>query len=158
MDQEPISSAGIAAQGVFVSRFTHALDPKKRITIPSEWREQIGKPESVYVIPNMDSKCLNVFPAKEMARRIEKFRLHSISDSRARQFARNLASQSDLVQWDVQGRIRIKDGLLEFAGLVGEVVLVGAFDSFEIWNPEQLGKSGGLDQGTLLDAARYVGF
>jgi MraZ protein len=158
MDQETTTPITGLAQGVFVSRFTHSLDPKKRITIPSDWREQVGKPESVYVMPDIQSKCLTVFPANEMARRIEKLRRHSVSDTSARQFARNIASQSDLVSWDVQGRIRVKDTLLDFAGLTNEVVLVGAFHIFELWNPEQLDKVGGIDMGTLRDDARRLDF
>lgn len=144
--------------GGFVNRFTHSLDPKKRITIPAKWRELIGKPAGVYVIPDMEAKCLVVLPAKEMARRIEKFRQHTFSDTKARQFARTLASQSDYAEWDVQGRVRINDTLLDFAGLTNDVMLVGALHCFEIWNPDQFGTSGGLGQETLLDAARHAGF
>lgn len=147
------------AFGSFVGMYNHSLDPKKRITIPSDWREQIGKPESVYVMPSIHSKCLMVCPAVEMARRIEKLRQYSVADARARQFARILASQSELIGWDVQGRIRIKDPLLNFAGLSNEIVLTGAYDFFELWNPEEHSKKDkNLDEATMQDMARYVGF
>ena len=148
----------IAGQGVFVGNFTHSLDPKKRLTIPSQWRAQVDSPKSLYVLPDVKDQCLGVFPAAEMAIRTEKMRRHSIGDSKARQFARVLASQSDLVSWDSQGRIRVKDELLAFAGLVDQVVLVGAFDRFELWNPDQWHGTGGMDRSKLEEAARYVGF
>lgn len=147
----------IEGQGIFVSRFKHSLDSKKRLTIPSEWRAQINAPRSLYVIPDVHHPCLRVFPSREMIRRLEKMRHHSIADRTAREFARVLASQSDLVAWDSQGRIRVKDALMEFAGLSDQVVLVGAFDSFELWSPEKLESVAGLDQGGMKDAARYVG-
>ena len=93
-----------------------------------------------------------------MAFRLEKMRRQSIADRKARGFARVLASQSELVAWDSQGRIRIKDDLLNFAGLTDKVVLVGAFDSFELWSPASLDAAGGMDRDKLQDAARYVGF
>jgi len=96
-----------------------------------------------------------------MTRIMDKMRKHSIADAKARQFARILGSQSDLVSWDAQGRIRIKDDLLSFAGILDQVVMVGTFDSFEIWNPENLKLTGGIgqvNQDDLRDAARYVGF
>jgi MraZ protein len=140
------------------AHFAHLLDPKRRLTIPSEWRAQVGTPAGLYVLPDVQNKCLCVFPAGEMMRRIESMRRHSIADTKARNFARALASRSDLVSWDAQGRIRVKDELLNFAALVDHVVLVGAFDRFELWNPDQLKQSGGIDQTNIQDAAQYVGF
>jgi MraZ protein len=148
----------VQGQRVFVSTFTHSLDPKRRLTIPSEWRAQVGEPRSLYVLPHLHDDCLCVFPAEEMVRRLEKMRHHSLGDRQARQFARALASQSDLVSWDSQGRIRIKDALLSYAGLVDHVVMVGAFDCFELWSPDRLESAGGMDRGTLRQAAQYVGF
>jgi len=148
----------ISGHGVFVSKFTHSLDPKKRLTIPSEWRAQVGATNGLYVLPDVHQTCLCVFPAVEMTRRLEKIRHHSIADRKARHFARVLASQSDLVFWDSQGRIRIKDELLGFAGLVDQVILMGAFDSFELWSPNYLREAGGMEQGNLREAAQYVGF
>ncbi len=148
----------VRGQGVFVSTFTHSLDPKKRLTIPSQWRAQVGDPKSLYVLPDVRHKCLCLFPSGEIAYRLRKMREHSIADDKARSFARVLASQSDLVSWDSQGRIRIKDALLAFAGLQNQVALVGAFDRFELWNPDTLEKSGGLADSAMEEAAKYVGF
>ena len=148
----------VRGQGVFVGSFTHSLDPKRRLTIPSQWRAQVGDPKSLYVLPDVHHKCLCVFRSCDIAERLQKIRQHSIADTRARQFARVLASQSDLVAWDSQGRIRIKDELLKFADLVDQVTLVGAFDRFELWSPDHLQNSGGMDSGTLEEAAKYVGF
>ncbi|MBN2301516.1 MAG: hypothetical protein JXN60_03265 [Lentisphaerae bacterium] len=156
--EDTILENEIRGQGVFVSNYTHSLDPKKRLTIPSGWRAQVGTPKSLYVLPDVDHKCLCVFPAAEMAHRIVKMRNHSIADNKARHFARILGSQSDLVSWDAQGRIRIKDELLEFAELHDQVTMVGAFDRFELWNPDNLRGEGGIDRSGIQEAARYVGF
>lgn len=148
----------IKGQGMFVSTFRHSLDPKRRLTIPSEWRAQVGEPRGLYVLPDVHHRCLCVLPAKAILPRLERMKQHSIADMKARQFARTLASQSDLVTWDTQGRIRVKDDLLDFAGLKDDVALVGAFDSFELWNPDRLKEQGGMDPSGLQEAARYVGF
>jgi MraZ protein len=157
-ETDDILEKEIKGQGVFVSTFTHSLDPKKRLTIPSSWRAQVGSPKSLYVLPDVHYRCLCVFPAAEMGRRLEKMRHHSFGDRQAREFARVIGSQADLVSWDAQGRIRIKDELLDFAKLVDQVVLVGAIDRFEIWCPGELAAAGRADQQKLQDAARYVGF
>jgi division/cell wall cluster transcriptional repressor MraZ len=118
----------------------------------------VGNPKSLYVLPDVTHKCLCLFRACDIAERLQKVRQHSIADTKARQFARMLASQSDLVAWDSQGRIRVKDALLHFADLKDQVALVGAFDRFELWNPDQFQGSGSMDRGGLEEAAKYVGF
>ena len=160
MEERDITMSGeLAGHGVFVNTYSHSLDSKKRLTIPSDWRELVGVPRRLFVLPGVNVKCLCVYPAREMTRRLEKLRNLSIADEKGRQLARTLASRSDLVPWDSQGRIRIKDELLDFADLVNQVVLVGTFDGFELWSPDQWKQqSGMMDQTGLGEAARYVGF
>lgn len=146
-------------EGVFVNTYVHSLDPKKRLTVPSDWRELVGVPRRLFVLPGVNDQCLCVYPAREMTRRMERLRNLSIADRKGRQLARTLASRSDLVPWDSQGRIRIKDDLLNYAGLVNQVVLVGTFDGFELWNIDQWNEQQKtLDQDSLGEAAQYVGF
>jgi DNA-binding transcriptional regulator/RsmH inhibitor MraZ len=63
------------------------------------------------------------------------------------------------LEWDGQGRIRVKDELMASAGLSTEVVLVGALDVIELWSPENWDaeKNAG-DAPSLGDAAREIGF
>ena len=153
--QEPVLGSG-----GFTSNFLHALDPKKRLTIPSVWRAEVGVPKSLYVLPGLNNeKCLYVYPAREMAKRLDKFRKIGIGDKKARLFARILASRSDLVAWDSQGRIRIKDELLTGAKITDQVKLVGAFDRFELWSPELWQEaSASVDATTMDEAVRYLDF
>lgn len=160
MEDRDITTTGDAAgQGVFVNTYTHSLDSKKRLTIPSDWRELAGTPKRLFVLPGVNDQCLCVYPAREMTRRLDRLRNLSIADVRGRQLARVLASRSDLVPWDSQGRIRIKDELLQFAELINQVVLVGTFDGFELWSPDRWKEQvSSVDRPELGDAARYVGF
>lgn len=157
--EQDVVVSGLAGQGVFVDTFFHKLDGKKRLTIPSAWRDVVGSPSCVIVMPGVHDPCLCAYPAREMNRRLEKLRGTSIADSRARHFARTLASRSNLLPWDGQGRIRVSDELLKFAGLQEDVVLVGAFESFELWSPEKWKERVKLNTASELgEAASYVGF
>ncbi|HNR94072.1 MAG TPA: hypothetical protein PKK36_05615 [Kiritimatiellia bacterium] len=90
---------------------------------------------------------------------MESLRNLSIADERGRQLARTLASRSDWCPWDAQGRIRIKDDLLDYASLTNQVVLVGTFDGFELWDPDRWSKvDTSANPDVLGDAAKYVGF
>ena len=158
-DKDTGGGGDAAVHGVFVNTYTHGLDPKKRLTIPSDWRELAGVPKRLFVLPGVNDQCLCVYPAREMVRRLERIRSLSMADERGRQFTRTLASRSDLVPWDSQGRIRVKDELLNYAGLKTDVVLVGTFDGFELWSPEKWKQQqASVTQSSLGEAARYVGF
>jgi len=146
------------AQGVFVGNFVHSLDPKRRLTVPSEWRDYVGDPNTLYVLPGVEEHYLTVFPAREMVQRLQRLRNLSIADAKARQFARILGSQSQLAPWDSAGRIRIKDDLLEYAGLSDQVVLAGMIEGFELWSPERWKAVRSTDAVSLGEAARHVGF
>lgn len=148
--------AGI--QNVFVDTFTHGLDAKKRLTIPSEWRALVGSPDRLFVLPSAVERCLAVYPARVIAQRLQKLNDFSEVDEEAQNHMRELAANANLVPWDAQGRIRIKDNLLEYAQLNTEVVMVGVFTRFELWSPELWKqKQPVIDQQKLGKAARSVG-
>ncbi len=139
----------------FASEFLHSLDEKKRIIIPSIWREIVGEPKSIYVIPGLNEPCLYLYPTKQWNARLTRLQQTSYSEPKVRMFLRVLASQSEVVSWDTQGRIRIKDDLLRHAKLVSEVKLVGAWDRFELWSPEEWQKAlASVDQATMEEGRR----
>jgi MraZ protein len=143
-----------------MGEFRHALDPKKRLTIPSEWREQFGDEPSLVVLPGMNRKCLMLLPASDVARRVQNaIQSRSLTDARSRQVASRLGSMGSRLEWDGQGRIRVKDELMALAGLSSEVVLVGALDVIELWSPENwAAENNASDAPSLGDAAREIGF
>jgi MraZ protein len=145
----------------FLNSFTHSLDPKRRLTIPSEWREPFRETPTLYVLPDFFEKCLRLIPDVDMEHRLAKIRQIPISDRRGREFVRELGRQSDKVQWDSAGRIRIKDELLEWANLAEQVILIGAVDTFELWEPgnlSRIGRVSGVDQDKLREASQFAGF
>ena len=144
--------------GAFVGRYTHSLDSKKRVTIPSDWREAAGNPV-LFVLPGVKVKCLYVVPAHEMAQRLKKVREASVANVQAQNFMREFFSRADRVTLDAQGRIRVKDELLEFAGIINQMVLAGVGSKFELWSPESWNEQNSqLDQSKFAEAAQFIGF
>ena len=141
--------------------YTHSLDPKKRLTIPSEWRENVGTPNSLYVLPGLglaNRRYLSVFPASKMAERLKKISSLSVADTKGRQFARLLGSQSQLAPWDSAGRIRISDSLLGYGNLLDQVELVGVIDHFELWNADEWKQVGAMGISELRESALNIQF
>jgi MraZ protein len=156
-------SEGYGAQPspIYSGVFTHSLDPKKRLTIPVDWRIAVGRPEKVFVMPGFDGEpCLYVFPMRVMAARLEAVSKALVSDPNYRVFTRTMGENSAEVPWDSQGRIRIPDHLLLKGGLVSEVYMLGAKDRFELWNPENRKQYRDEKEGTitLSQAAKLLGF
>ena len=155
----PINESGqLTGQGGFLSTVVHSLDAKKRLIIPADWRELTGVPARLVVIPSMTEQCIWLYPARDWSRRLEKLRNVSSADEDVRQAVRVLASRSELVSWDAQGRIRIKDELLSYAALTNQVMLVGAFERFELWEPDLWKQQvGAVDPISLKKAVQFVG-
>jgi MraZ protein len=144
--------------GAFVGQYVHSMDGKKRVTIPSDWREAAENPV-LFVLPGVNEKCLYVYTAREMAERLQKVRAASVANVQAQKFLRDFFSRADRVSLDAGGRIRVKDSLLEYAGIINQMVLVGVGSRFELWSPESWNEQNSqMDQSQFAEAAQYIGF
>ena len=110
---------------------TRNLDPKKRLTVPSMWREALGG-DYVYVMKDPNLHCLRLIPPRIMDARIEELERISLVDANANDQLEYIGANSDALEFDVQGRIRINDEMLAFAGLKGAVELRGGIRSATI--------------------------
>jgi len=139
----------------FVGEFTHALDPKGRLTIPSKWRISGG--ESTYLALPNPGGYITVYPPKTVARLEEKVAEASFSDTRTQALLMELFSKAHSFGCDKQGRINLNDKLLEHAGIKKKAVLVGNFSAFAIWSEDQYSKRESADQRNIFDAMRELG-
>ena len=149
---------GEAGVANFMGRHLHALDGKKRLTIPSAWRETVGQPAQLVALPSLAEKCIWVYPAREWNLRVAQLRKVPSADETVRHVLRVVASRSEMLMWDAAGRLRISDESLKHAGLTGQVMMVGAFERFELWEPEQWKlKEEAVDSTVLLSAFQSTG-
>ena len=122
--------------GVLWGRHDFALDPKKRLTIPSEWRGVFGS--VVYVMPDRKEKCINLYPKAEMDAFLEQLRQKALLDPALNRVFAKIGAVSQTLSFDVQGRIRICDKLLQFANLTTTVAMVGSFRMIKLYSPAVL--------------------
>lgn len=121
---------------MFVGSFTHSLDAKHRIIFPSTWRNMIGESNRLFAFPHPDDKCLYLYTADEMMRRLNQLRSGGPIDQKDQQAIRSFTAGADMLVWDAQGRIRIGDNLLAHAEVKEQVVLVGTLTRIELWSLE----------------------
>ena len=114
---------------MFCGEYSHNLDAKKRIILPSKLREQLG--ESVVMTKSVD-KCVALYPLA----RWESFtaKLDSLPDIETRQVKRFLYSAAFETSIDAQGRILVAPNLCEYAALDKSVKVIGVGDHIEIWD------------------------
>ena len=143
---------------VFSGSAMHALDPKRRVTIPSGWRDAMGKPAYVFVMADPHEKCLRLLTNERMQGIQAKLLEKRFSDPTVAQKLRIIGANTEQLPIDVQGRIRISDRLLEFAGIKGRIAFVGAVTYGEIWAAENRAPEATVDQVALGEALAALDF
>ena len=155
---QSVAQTNLAGTGGFVGRYDHALDPKKRFTIPREWRALMGDPEFVYVMPDPVERCINIIPTVEMEARLAKLRERALFDPALAPVLQKIGANSEMPALDVQGRTRISDKLLQCANLTTTVAMVGAVRTIKLWDPAALAPADVVDQAGLREALAQAGF
>lgn len=119
----------------FVGRFDHSLDAKGRLILPAHFRPAFER--GGYLTLNFE-RCLSLWTPGEFDRQSADMQATFREGTpEARNFARIWAAGSVDVEIDRQGRMGIPAHLREFAGLAGAVLVTGAIDHIELWNPEE---------------------
>ena len=121
---------------LFVGSFTHSLDAKRRMIFPSTWRNLTGESNQLFAFPHPDEKCLYLYTAAEMMRRLDELRSGGSVDANDQQAIRSITAGAELLMWDAQGRIRVGENLLAHIEVKEQLVLVGALTRIELWSAE----------------------
>ena len=125
------------ATGLLVNTYERPLDPKKRLTVPSVWRHTLGS-DYVYVMKEEGKPCLQLIPKGVFESRMAGIQEEALSDDDLNDVLERVGEDSELLEFDVQGRIRISDRLLAYANLKGPVVMKGAVRMARLWAPENV--------------------
>ncbi len=119
---------------MLIGEYTHTLDDKNRLSLPSKFRQEMGK--KVFVTPGLDG-CLFVFTGKEWGIISEKLSGSSMLQSDARSFNRFMFAGAEEASVDSIGRILLPDFLKKQATLDEKVVIIGVKDRLEIWDEKK---------------------
>ena len=116
---------------MFLGEYSHTIDDKGRLTIPSKFR---GAMAAGLVVTRGFDRSLMLYPLEEWTEMAERLINKPISDSTVRTFRRRLFSGAIDLSPDNFGRIVIPPYLREFAGIDSEVVVAGMYDYVEVWS------------------------
>jgi MraZ protein len=116
---------------MFIGEYEHTLDDKKRISLPKQFRAQLGK--KMVMTRGLDN-CLFMYPLKEWEKVAKKLETLSFAQADTRGFNRFILSGAAEIETDAAGRILIPDHQKDFAGLGKTVVFAGVSDRVEVWD------------------------
>ena len=109
-------------------KYKHSVDPKGRLFVPSKLREELG--EAFYVTLGLDH-CLSVYTESGWQAILDKYNALPISQARKMRF---LFANAAKCEPDKQGRVLIPQTLRDYAGLTGEIAVIGVSTRAEIWD------------------------
>ena len=119
---------------MFYGRFTHSIDKKGRMTVPSAYRELA--PEGVVVTRGID-QCIMGLTKEAFQNLVDSISSLSLTDPTMRAFGRQIISNSASLEYDSAGRILVPLHLRKLVGIEENVIFVGVGDNFEIWSTEK---------------------
>lgn len=119
----------------FLGSYTYTLDDKGRVSLPAPFRREAA--EQRFVLLQVYPPALALYPQEAWREVEERLRGVMRNDPEARMWVLQVMSNAVEVTPDSQGRILIPSRLQEAARLSGQVLMVGAIDKVELWNPEE---------------------
>ncbi len=123
----------------FLGRYEYQLDEKGRVSLPAAFRREADGDR--FVLLQWEAPALTLFPESAwegVKSRLLEFRRHQ---PEARDYVRWISSNAMEVSPDKQGRILVPAWLQESASLNGRVLLIGAIDRIELWNPDSFSEA-----------------
>lgn len=141
---------------MLIGEFSCAIDNVKgRLNFPAKLREEMG--ERFILCRGNGDRCINAYSVEAFQLLSEKLKQYPMSQ--AKMLRRYLFAGAAEAEPDKQGRIVIPQNLREFAGLVKDVVVIGADDHCEIWDKaEWISVCGDMDAPAMDQLMTEIGF
>lgn len=114
------------------------LDSKGRLSIPTRYRETLNDECEGQMVCTIDlhQPCLLLYPLPEWEKIEYKLSQLSSMNPAERRVQRLLLGHASECQMDNAGRLLIAGTLRQHAFLTKEIMLVGQFNKFELWNEQ----------------------
>ena len=121
---------------MFVSTFETSLDAKGRVSVPASFRHALEGGARIFLYPALDgSACLEGGGDALMMQNAKTLSRLSPTTKARKVFLNRTVSKAVELKLDDTGRIKIPEKHLVMAGVLKDLVFVGAMDRFYIWEP-----------------------
>ncbi len=121
----------------FKGNASYSVDSKGRVAIPAKMRNAMNpEAKGAFTLTRGFEKCIFLYPLDKWEKIEAQYEDLNMYESEARHFVRIVLMWAEEVALDRQGRIRIPESLMKYAGITDKALIIGALDRIEIWNPE----------------------
>ena len=118
--------------------FHRSLDSKGRLMLPPEYRDIIcAASSSASFVLTGYSKFIVAYTMPEWEVFEEKICEVENPSLELSMFRRQIRGRAEELELDTQGRVRVSQALMRFAGLSKDVLLMGQGSTFEIWDTQR---------------------
>lgn len=116
---------------MFIGEYSHTIDEKNRVAMPSKFREELGG--KVILTRGLDF-CLFAYPLETWENLAKRLNSLSLGDPESRGFVRIMLAGASDVSVDRQGRVLVPEYLKSYATLSRNIVVSGIYNRMEIWD------------------------
>ena len=118
---------------MFLGEFTHKVDSKNRIMMPSEFRDDLSEE---FFITKGPENSLVIYTEEEFKKQSDRLD-NLVNESRKnRAIKRMFFSSTIKTTLDKQGRVLLNKNLRDYANIGSEAMIIGNNQSIEIWDVE----------------------
>lgn len=117
----------------FLGTYDATIDDKGRIRLPAKFRALLGES---FIIAQGAENCLSVYPAETWDKLTGQVAGLDSLDIEVMEFRRSLFSTANEGSFDAAGRVLIPQRQRNYADLKKELIAIGNFDCFEIWDKD----------------------
>ncbi|NYG56240.1 division/cell wall cluster transcriptional repressor MraZ [Nocardioides perillae] len=118
---------------MFFGTYTPKLDDKGRLFLPAKFRDELAEG---LVVTRGQERCLTVWSLADFSRMTDRLREAPVTNKATRDYVRMLFAAASQEVPDKQGRIGIPATLRDYASLTRDVMVIGAMNRVEIWDPQ----------------------
>ncbi|WP_105300790.1 MULTISPECIES: division/cell wall cluster transcriptional repressor MraZ [Anaerococcus] len=116
---------------MFLGEFTHKLDSKNRIMIPSEFRDDLS--ENFYITKGPE-KSLVIYTEEEFVKQSERLDGLEVQNKKNRAIKRLFFSSTVKASLDKQGRVLLNKNLRDYSEIKEEAMIIGNNSTIELWD------------------------
>lgn len=120
---------------MFFGTYPNINVDKRRLSLPKKIRSEL-QGDKVVLTSGFDDGCIFGYQ-ENVWQEISKVELiNPLKDAQSRKTRRQMFAEASIEDVDEHGRIIIPQNLAETAQIKEEVIIIGAGDHFEIWDPK----------------------
>lgn len=118
----------------------YKLDSKGRLSVPTKWRERLGKEFYMVAVTVKGCKCITLYPIEEFE--LTYANMQKGTENQKYETSKDFLRNAEECTLDAQGRFTLNQRLKELALLANDsdVIFEGNGKTIEIWNRSEFDK------------------